>query len=97
MPLASFAPSAAVNLRVSTISANVELPATGSPTTAVVTNLGEHVSFVALGADDTTVASASSSMAVMPGRTVSLTIGSNTYLAGVTLNGVSQLNIAVGN
>jgi hypothetical protein len=96
MAIASFAPSGAVNLPVSTTSSNVELPSDGSPTAALVTNMGEHVAFVELGGDDTVSASVDSSVAIMPGRSAALTLGTNTWLAGVALAGVSRLNIAVG-
>lgn len=92
----SFAPTAAVNLPVSTTSANVLIPTTGTPQAAIVTNIGEHTTFVQMGVGNTTAATTTTSLALMPGNSVVLTIGSNTYLAGITLAGVSQLNIAVG-
>jgi hypothetical protein len=94
----SFAPSAAVNLPVSTTSANVQLPSTGSPQAAIVTNIGEHVAFVQLGTANTVAASTTTSIAVapFPAPPLALTLGANTWIAGITLAGVANLNIAVG-
>lgn len=96
MTIASFAPTAAVNLPVTTTSASVQLPTTGTPTIALVTNMGEHPVFVQLGTNNAIAANITTSLVIEPGDSVALTIGSNTYLAGIALAGVSQLNIAVG-
>lgn len=95
-PVPSFAPTGVVSLPVNATSSSVQLPSTGSPAIAVVTNLGEQIAFIALG-DDTIEASASTSLAILPHGSLALTLGANAYLAGITLAGVSQLNIAVGN
>jgi hypothetical protein len=95
MAIDSFAPTDAVELQAANVSSSVELPTTGSPTVAIVTNLGQRVVFVALG-DDTVEALQYGSMAVLPGSSVALTIGTNTNLAAITLSGVAGLNIAVG-
>jgi hypothetical protein len=96
MAIASFAPTAAIEMPVTPVSSRVALPATGTPTIALVTNLGQQVVFVSLG-DDAAEAAAGSSLAVLPHTQVALTIGANTNLAAVTLAGLSGLNIAVGN
>jgi ABC-type uncharacterized transport system substrate-binding protein len=92
----SFAPSASVNLQVGTTSANVLIPTTGTPQAAIVTNMGEHIAFVQMGASNIAAATITGSMAVEPGQAVTLTIGTNTYIAGITMAGVSQLIITVG-
>ncbi|MEI7296608.1 hypothetical protein WCQ02_31080 [Paraburkholderia tropica] len=92
----SFAPTAAVNLPVGVTSANVVIPTTGTPQAAIVTNIGEHTTFVQMGVGNTTAATTATSLAITPGDSIALTIGTNTYIAGITLSGQSQLNIAVG-
>lgn len=95
MALASFSPSAAVRMTVTEVSSRLTLPADGSPTVALVANLGDSVVFVALG-DDSVTASPDSSLAVLPRSQVALTIDSNTDVAAVTLSGISGMNVAVG-
>jgi hypothetical protein len=95
MTIPSFAPTDAVELQATNVSSSVELPTTGSPTVAIVTNLGQRVVFVAMG-DDAVEAVQYEAMAVLPGSPVALTIGVNTNLAAITLSGVVGLNIAVG-
>lgn len=96
MTIASFAPTAAVNLPISATSANVLIPTTGTPTVALVTNMGERIAFVQMGTSNTVAATTTTSLAIEPHDSVALTIGSNTYIAGIALSGVGQLNIAVG-
>lgn len=98
MTIASFAPSAVVNLAVGTTSSNVQLNTTGSPAAALVTNMGEHTAFVQLGTANTVTASITTSIAVepFPAPPVALTLGANTWIAGIALAGVANLNIAVG-
>ncbi|PVX61246.1 hypothetical protein [Paraburkholderia unamae] len=98
MTIASFAPTATINLAIGTTSANVQLPSTGSPTAALVTNPGEHLAFVQLGTSNTVAASTTTSIAVppFPAPPVALTLGANTWIAGISLAGVGNLNIAVG-
>ena len=95
-PIASFAPTAAVELAVSTTSSQVAIPTTGTPTIALVTNLGIQPVFVALGTSSTVTVVAGSGVVVMPGQPLALTIGANTNLAAITLTGVAGINIAVG-
>lgn len=98
MAIASFAPTGAVNLQVSTTSANVQLPSAGLPTVALVTNPGEHLAFVQLGTSNAVSASTTTSIAVppYPAAPVALTLGANTWIASISLAGVGNLNIAVG-
>jgi hypothetical protein len=94
MALPSFAPSAAVELAVTSTSANIVLPASGSPTTALVSNLSAAPVYVALGTSSVT-ATIGANVAVMPMAQLALTIGANTYLAAVSET-TGALNIAVG-
>ena len=94
MPLNSFAPSASLPLQATQTSSSVALPLTGSPTTVVVTNLGEKVAFVALGGS--TVEASEESMAILAHGSLTLTLGTNTYLAAIALSGVTGLNITAG-
>jgi hypothetical protein len=91
----SFAPTAGAFLAVTATSANVALPTTGTPTVAIVTNIGQVPVFLALGASGV-VAPAMTGVALMPGAQIVLTIGSATNLAAITLAGASGINIAVG-
>lgn len=95
MALASLALTAATKIAVTTTSARTVIPTTGSPTTALLTNLGPAPVFVLLG-DSTVVATANTGVAVMPGDKLALTIGTATNIAAITLNGVAGLNLAVG-
>jgi hypothetical protein len=71
----------------------VELPTSGSPTTALVTNIGSAVGYVLLG-DSSVAVTSGTGLAVLPGASVALTIGANTYLAAIGAG--ANLNIAVG-
>jgi hypothetical protein len=93
--VASFAPTAAVEMVVSTMSARVAIPTTGSPTVVVVTNLSGQAVFVALGGSNVTV-SAGGGVPVMPFGKLALTIGGNTYLAAITQAGFAELDLTVG-
>ena len=98
MTIAAIAPTNVVNLPLSTTSVNVQLNTTGTPTTALVANLGEHLAFVQLGTSNAVAASVVTSIAVppFPAPPVALTLGANTWIAGISLAGVGNLNIALG-
>jgi hypothetical protein len=93
--ISSFAQTGGLFLPVNPVSSRAVLPTGGTPTIALVSNLGDRPAFVALG--DGTVVASNASLAVMPGDQISLTIGTATNIAVVTLAGVVGLNIAVGN
>lgn len=95
MAVSSFAPTAYVALDATTVSSNVTLPTTGSPTVAYVSNMGAAPVFVALGTAGAT-ATANAAMPVMPYGQIALTIGTNTTLAAITDFGTAPLVIAVG-
>lgn len=94
MALAAIAVTGGVALQASGTSARALIPTAGSPTTIVVTNLGEVPAFVALG-DETAVAT-SANYPVLPGSQIVLTKGSATYVAALTLGGVVGLVITAG-
>jgi hypothetical protein len=95
MALASLALTAAVEISVTSTSARTALPTTGSPTTALLTNLGPAPVFVLLG-DNTAVVTIANGAVVMPGASLALTIGTATNIAAITLSGAAGLNLAVG-
>ena len=93
MALNGFAVSAVVTLVPSNISSSVALPGTPTgPATALVTNTGSSIAYLALGVAGVTVNGPA--LALMPGRAIALTLGSDTTLAAVGQGSV--LNIAVG-
>lgn len=98
MALAGFSPSGIASLTAIATSQNVALPGTPSgPPTAVVTNLGPSPAFVALGTTNAVVATLSTGVAILPGTSLALTLGANTYLAAITSqSSPAILNIAVG-
>ena len=102
MALASFSPTASITLSAGKTSTAVAIPTTGSPTTAVITNISSpgnetgNVGFIQMGTSSSVQASDLTSYAVLAGQAVVLTIGSNTYIAAVTQFGETQLNITVG-
>jgi hypothetical protein len=95
MAIASFAPTATIVLEAGATSSNAALPTTGSPTVAMVTNTGAAPVWVQLGGSGVTASSASS-LAIMPGAQVALTIGTNTYIAVVAAYTVEGVNVTVG-
>ena len=95
MAIASFNPTATAFLNAGTASANIAIPTTGTPTIAMVTNLGQYPAFVAIGTAGT-LAATTLDLPVMPNGQFPLTIGTNTTLAAVTLQQTTGLNITVG-
>jgi hypothetical protein len=94
----SFAPTASVEMTATQQSSNIALPTTGTPTIAIVQNLGEKWVYVALGTSNSVQVSPRAGIPIPPhGPAVPLTIGTNTYLAAVSLANVSAINITVGN
>lgn len=93
--VASFGPTGEARLGVTTTSARVILSTTGTPTAARVTNLGSQTAFVLLGTSTVTVTSATG-LVLTPGESIYLTLGSNTYIAGITNSGTSALAVDLG-
>ena len=65
------------------------------PRIALVTNVGAVVAYVALGGVGVTV-TLTNGQAVLPGQSLSLTLGAATYLAAITPSTTSALSIATG-
>ena len=97
MAVASFAPTATAFLTaLPTVSTNIALPATGSPTIAYVTNTDDFWIYVSLGTSSVT-ASETTSIPIPPRGQLPLTIGTNTYIAAISLEKPVGVNITVGN
>jgi hypothetical protein len=91
MALPGFAVSSVVALGATSASSRVAV----SGTTALVTNLGPSPVFLLLGSSSV-VATVASGTALLPGASLPLTIGANTYLAAITQSGNASLNIGLG-
>lgn len=94
MTINSFAPVAGTLVPISALSTNIAIPTGGS--IAVVTNIGSGMAFVEIGTSGT-LAATTAGLPILPGDQAALTIGTNTTLAAVTLTGLSQLNVTIGN
>lgn len=94
MTIASFAPANTSFLSASATSENIAIPSGG--TVAVVTNLGQGPAFLALGTSSSLSVTVQGGLPVLPGQQTALTIGANTTLAAVTLNGLAGLVITSG-
>lgn len=90
MALNGFLISGVVTLVPSNTSSSVALP--GDPATALVTNTGSAIAYIALGGAGVTVNGPA--LALLPGTSVALTATGSTNLAAVGQGSV--LNIAVG-
>ncbi|MGB8478661.1 MAG: hypothetical protein WCE63_07450 [Acidobacteriaceae bacterium] len=91
--LSSFTPTGAASIVANGSSQNVLLPTAGTPTIAIVTNVGNDVAYLLLGTSNAVAVTPSTGLALLPGDSINLTIGSNTYLAAIG----STVTIAVGN
>jgi hypothetical protein len=96
MAIASFNPTGSAFLNAGTVSSRATIPTAGTPTIAMVTNIGQALAFVTIGTSTSLAAVALTSLPVPPGAQVPLTIGSNTTLAAVTASQTTGLNITVG-
>lgn len=93
----SFSPTASAVINAGTVSASVALPTAGTPTIAMLTNLGEVPIFAVIGTASTLVATAPLGLPIMPyAEPFAVTIGTNTTIAAVTLARPATLNITVG-
>jgi hypothetical protein len=94
MQVAGFAPNGnfSTPLTVSTTSSNVQLP---FGPTVLIANTGTGTAYIALGVDNSVVATANT-IPVAAGGTVNLAVGQHTYLAAITLAGTTTINIAGG-
>lgn len=96
MALPAIAPTGQADLPVSTTSSNVAIPLAGTPTQVLVSNLGPLSAFVVLGVGNTTAATVDTGTPILPYSSVPLTLGSNTYMAGVTQGNSTVLRITAG-
>ncbi len=92
MPLASISITGKASLIATSTSQSVALPTTGTPTTCLVTNLGDYVCYILLGTTAPTV-TPSNGVPVMPGQSLALTLGSNTFAAAI---GSGPVDFALG-
>lgn len=95
MALAAIAPTGQVDLPVSTTNNTVQIPSAGTPTQVLVTNLGIQAAYVLLGGSNVAVAT-DTGTPILPGDKLALTLGTNTYIAGITQGGNSVLRITAG-
>jgi hypothetical protein len=91
----TFGPTGTTTLSASSVSSNVALPASGSNLTVLVVNGGSVTGYVALGTSNSVVAT-TSSVPILPGASIALVQGTNTYLAGITASGTAALTITSG-
>ena len=87
--------SGAFNLSVGTTTGRQILPTTGSPTILALTNLsiGNGSLIYATLGDVTSVASVGQSLVIVPGQTVYVAIGTNTYIAAIATSAPATLNV----
>lgn len=95
-PYPAFTPTGRAQLGATPVSANVALSTTGSPNQVRITNLGQNVAFIVLGSSNAVVATVATGVTVLPGTSFTLALGSNTYLAAITLDGGTALNMDLG-
>lgn len=88
----SISPTASVTLPATTTTSNIGLPTTGTPTIALITNIGPNIAFLAFGTSNA-VTAVNGGMPVLPGTQIMVTIGSFTFVAAITLSGAAGINI----
>jgi hypothetical protein len=97
----SFAMDAATGTSFGFASTAVALPGVLAGDTVLrVCNLGPCPIMVKLGTTGAVSVTSSTGLAIMPGNTVYLTLGANTFIAGVAAGGpgnASSVNLATGN
>jgi hypothetical protein len=97
----SFAVDAAVGGSFGFASSVIALPGTPASDSIVrVCNVGPCHITVKLGVDDTVIVTQSTGLTILAGQTEYITLGANTYIAGVAAGGpnnASTVNIATGN
>lgn len=95
MALASMNPTANAVLLASPVSSNVLIPTTGTPTMALIQNLGSVLVWFAVGIGSGVTATTLNTP-LQPGGQFALTIGTNTFLAAIAASGNAQIAITVG-
>ena len=89
-----FTPSGQTTMAVTTVSARVVFPSTGSGVNLVVTNTASTVAYLALG--NSSVVATTTGNPIQPGQTLVFPQGTNTYLAAVTAAGTGSLLVPSG-
>ena len=97
MALATFTPSASLSVFGTSASQNVALPSTGSPTTALVANVGNTPASVWIGTSGVAI-TPTTNLTVQPGQSIALAITTGQYLAYQSQGavGATLLNVTVG-
>jgi hypothetical protein len=96
MALPAIAPTGQADLPVGTTSSNVQIPATGTPTQVLVNNLGPLTAFVKLGVDNTVTVTVDTGTPILPYSSLPLTLGANSWLAGITQGNSTVLRLTAG-
>lgn len=96
-PHPSFTVDAAVGTSFGAASSNVALPGTPASDACVrIANTGPCHIAVKLGVDNTVTVTPSTGLVIPAGQVEFLTIGANTFIAGVAMGGNSVVNLATG-
>jgi len=96
MALPAIAPTGQADLPVSTTSSNVQIPAPGTPTQVLVSNLGPLTAFVLLGSSNAVTVTTDTGTPILPYTQVALTLGANTWLAAITQGNTTVLRLTAG-
>lgn len=100
-PLPYITPDASIGTSFGSTSSAIALPGTPANDTQVrICNLGPCAVALALGTTSAVTVTPSTGIVIMPGDSLSLGIGSNTYIAGVSCGGPSTstvVNLTTGN
>lgn len=94
--LPAIAPTSEVSLAVSTVSSNIQIPATGTPVQVLVTNAGPLMAYVVLGTTNAVTATTATGTPILPYSSLPLTLGGNTWLAAITQGNSTVLLITAG-
>ena len=97
MVLATFTPSALFTVFGTASSQNIGLPATGTPKTALIANVGNTPASVWIGTSAVAI-TAATSLTVLPGQSIARAITSGQYLAYQNQGavGATILSVTVG-
>jgi hypothetical protein len=96
MSLAAFTPTGQAALVANGTSQNVAVPLAGTPTQVLLVNLGLIPVFVVLGTSNAVVATVATGTPILPGCSLPLVLGANTYLAAITTGDPASLHISAG-
>lgn len=96
-PVNAFTPAAYAIMAVGATSSNIAVPGSDNQTLYLANN-GPQAVTVLLGADDTVVVTPSTGLTLLPGQSIYLGIGMNTFLAAIAAGATisSRLYIAAG-